>query len=93
MYGCNRVGTLVCGEVYEVFSCMKDTVNHTICIVVYFVYCNCVNGTSWLSAGMITHKFNINFSSNTLLTIFGTKSYNVPSETSTLFRFWEISTY
>jgi hypothetical protein len=29
MYGCNRVGTPVCGEVYEVFSCMKETVNHT----------------------------------------------------------------
>ena len=23
MYICNRVGTPVCGEVYEVFSCMK----------------------------------------------------------------------
>jgi hypothetical protein len=46
----------------------ENTVNHTLCIVVYFVDCNCVEkGTSWQSAGMIVHKFNIGFFNNIIL--------------------------
>jgi hypothetical protein len=49
------------------FNAMKHCEPH-IMYKAYFVHCNCVEkGTSWLSAGMIAHKFNISFFSNIIL--------------------------
>ena len=40
MWGCNRWVLLCVWSVWSVFM-HENTVSHTFCIVVYFVYCNC----------------------------------------------------
>jgi hypothetical protein len=40
----------------------ENTTNHTLCMVLYIEYCDCVRKvTSCLSAGMAAHKFNIKY--------------------------------